>query len=178
MTWDPPKLRPDELARSARYAAAVTECRAMRWSARASELVPCAKEKAGEWRSLPLCLEHLEPAGAGWMKRQRRYERKVGLGLWLAARAGNAADLLRPVCPTCGCGKGRSCELVLPADLGRATCSPAGAVGESCSACYPAMRGAAAVLRPWAVSPLPRPPPRDAAPWSPPVLPDAARRVT
>jgi hypothetical protein len=111
-------------------------------------LEPCGFPKKGIWGNpkglaMPLCAAHLAYANdrkglPRWFGREVLHELRVGLGLWVAARRGHAAELARPLCPACGCGRGKVCRILW--DGGDGTCAPAGSVpgARVCSGCVTA----------------------------------------
>lgn len=88
---------------------------------------------------LPICELH---AGLGdlpfptwWWPRGARAETNEGYLVWLKAIRAIHAENLRPVCPSCGCGRGRVC--VMAWDGNEGYCAPAGSLPghTDCSSC-------------------------------------------
>lgn len=156
LTRDGVRLSPEERDGSLAFALGVKRCMAV--------LVAPSRRGAGtvtdrEGRSfcglpretakglvaLPLCRQHALIEGPPWFRRELRYEVRVGILVWVAARRAVATRFpSRPRCPGCGCGgsaDGRTatvCEIV--GAFGAGICAPAGSVPghRVCSGCVTA----------------------------------------
>lgn len=132
-------LSPEDRKKALRFVASTRVCQArvLRRIDGKDVLEPCGAPRARNVGThlIPLCAGHAEDEDVPrWLRRELRYEVRVGLIEWIAACRRFVAASGRATCPSCGCGVLRC---AIRWEGGEGVCAPAGTVPghRVCSGC-------------------------------------------